>query len=210
MDSVKKKIFLVRHGTTAYNETGLLQGRIDNPLSPSGREEVSLLAEKLKSEPIGVIFSSPLKRAIETAELINEFHRVPVRIIDQFVEIDMGEWDGVSFAAIQERDIDFFRRWAADPKIPVPGGESFTQVCRRVKPGIRKVLASSEENVLITAHATVNRAILGNLLQMSPSVARRFRVQNAALSKLLMHENSGISRIVVDAWNDTSHLGVRV
>lgn len=210
MNSVKKKILLVRHGATGYNEADLLQGRIDNPLSPSGRNEADLLAKRLQAEKIEIIFSSPLARAVETAEIINRFHRAPVQIIDPFIEIDMGEWDGSSFSTIQERDVSYYQRWVADPKTPAPGGESFSQVYRRVNRGIRKVLAASEQHILITAHATVNRAILGNLLHMPPAVARQFRIRNAALSKLVVYENSGSYRIVVDSWNDTSHLEARL
>lgn len=209
MNSVKKKILLVRHGATGYNEAELLQGKIDNPLSPSGRNEADLLAKRLKAEKIEIIFSSPLTRAVETAEIVNRFHRAPMRIIDAFVEIDMGEWDGLSFPTIQARDLSYYHRWVADPRTPAPGGESFSQVYRRVNRGIRKVLAAPEQNILIAAHATVNRAILGNLMHMPPSVARQFRIRNAGLSKLVMYENSGSCRMVVDSWNDTSHLEAR-
>ncbi len=209
MNPAKKKILLVRHGATGYNEADLLQGKIDNPLSPSGRNEVDLLARRLEAEPIEVIFSSPLTRAVETAESVNRFHQAPIRIIDPFIEIDLGEWDGLSFSTIQERDLSYYHRWVVDPKMPAPGGESFSQVYRRVSRGLRKVLEAPEQNVLITAHATVNRAILGNLLHMPPAVARQFRIRNAALSKLVMYENSGSCRIVLDSWNDTSHLGNR-
>ena len=59
MDAIKKKILLVRHGTTEYNETDRLQGRIDNPLNGKGRGEVERLAARLKNEPLDAIFSSP-------------------------------------------------------------------------------------------------------------------------------------------------------
>ena len=78
MDTITKKILLVRHGTTEYNETDRLQGRIDNPLNGKGRGEVERLAARLEDEAIDAVFSSPLKRALETAAIINRIRNLPL------------------------------------------------------------------------------------------------------------------------------------
>ncbi len=206
MDAIKKKILLVRHGTTEYNEADRLQGRIDNPLSGKGRGEVERLAARLRNEPFDAVFSSPLKRALETAAIINRGHGRPLTVISEFSEIDLGDWEGLIYSKVREQFAEIHQRWISDADFPVPGGESFSAVCARTLTGLQRILQEDRQNILITGHASVNRAILGNLLQLEPAQARLFRTGNAALSSLLLMENSRRRWTVVDFWNSTSHL----
>lgn len=202
----EKKILLIRHGTTAYNEADLLQGRIDNPLSPRGIKECHLLARALKGERVDIIFHSSLKRAKQTADIVNASHRAECRPVDSFVEIDLGEWEGIRYSTLAEQDQSFHQRWLSDPSVVIPGGESFLGVFERVRPGVNLVLGSEFDQALIVGHATVNRAILAHLLKMEPAVARLFRMQNASYSKLLIQTNSRLQRVLVENWNITVHL----
>lgn len=206
MDTIKKRILLVRHGTTAYNEGDRLQGRIDNPLSEKGRDEVERLAARLKDEPIDAFFTSPLCRALETASIINRHHSRPLTIVDEFSEIDLGDWEGQNYTMVREQFPAIHQRWISDPDFPVPGGESFSEVCARTRSGLEKALQNGQQNILIAGHASVNRAILANLMELTPAQARVFRTGNAALSRLLLMENDRRRWAVVDFWNSTSHL----
>jgi broad specificity phosphatase PhoE len=202
----EKKIILVRHGTTAYNEADILQGRIDNPLSPRGIEECRLLAEALEREELDIIFHSSLKRARQTAEIVNKSRKVGCKSVESFVEIDLGEWEGIPYPTVVDQNPAFFEQWLSDPSVAIPGGESFLHVFERVGPGVREVLDSGYDHVLIVGHATVNRGILANLLKMEPAVARLFRMRNASYSKLMIQTNSRSRRILVENWNVTAHL----
>jgi probable phosphoglycerate mutase len=206
MDTIKKRILLVRHGTTAYNETDRLQGRIDNPLSARGRDEIERLAERLKNAPIDAIFSSPLRRALETATVINRHHARPLTVVDEFSEIDLGDWEGLDYGRVREQFPDVHDRWVGDPDFAVPGGESFSSVCVRARSGLDKALRNGSVNILIAGHATVNRAILAAILDLTPAQARVFRTGNSALSRLLLMENGERRWAVVDFWNSMSHL----
>jgi len=206
MDHIKKTILLVRHGTTTFNETDHLQGRIDNPLNHKGRDEAARLAARLKGENLDAIFSSPLQRAIETATIVNNFHDLPLTLVPEFSEINLGEWEGLKYSNVREQFPDIHQHWINDPDFPIPGGESFSTVCARTRTGLERILQDDCKHILITGHASVNRAILGNLLQLSPASARMFRTGNAALSRLLLLENSRRQWTVVDFWNNTSHL----
>jgi len=206
MDHLKKTILLVRHGTTAFNETDHLQGLIDNPLSPKGRAEATRLAARLKGAAIDAIFSSPLQRAVETAAIVNGFHDLPVTLVPEFSEIDLGEWEGQEYGKMREQFPEIHQRWISDPDFPIPGGESFSAVCARTRPGLERILQNGCRHALITGHASVNRAILANLLQLSPAAARHFRTGNTGLSRLLLLENDRQQWAVVDFWNSTSHL----
>lgn len=206
MDAIEKTILLVRHGTTAYNEADLLQGRIDNPLSQKGRREAEMLAERLKGQAVDAVFSSPLRRALETAEIVNRFHGSPLAVVPEFSEIDLGEWEGQRYAEVRERNAEAHRRWISDPDFAVPGGESFSAVCARVRPGLERILANGRRSILIAGHASVNRAILSVLLGISPAQARLFRTGNAALSRLRLMGSGERRWGTVDLWNSTSHL----
>jgi broad specificity phosphatase PhoE len=202
----EKTIFLVRHGTTAYNQADLLQGQIDNPLNDRGIEECRKLSEELISEPIEAVFHSPLQRAKQTAEILNGTRGKEFIPIDCFKEIDLGDWEGHEFARVIEENRDFFHQWQADPSIAIPGGESFLQVFQRVKPGVKQILDSSHSTIVVVGHATVNRCILAHLLNLDPAPARMFRMRNASYSKLLVYRNPRRRYIVVESWNNTSHL----
>lgn len=206
MDRIKKIFLLVRHGTTAFNESDLLQGLIDNPLSQKGRSEAARLAARLKSTALDALYSSPLRRAVETATIINGFHSLPLTLVPEFNEIDLGEWEGLNYGKAIEQFPEIHHRWISDPDFPIPGGESFSAVCARIKPGLERILQDGRKHILIAGHASVNRAILANLLDLSPAAARHFRTGNAALSRLLLLENSRQQWAVVDFWNSTSHL----
>ena len=206
MDTITKRILLVRHGTTAYNERDLLQGRIDNPLSSKGRAEAERLATRLRDEPIDAFFSSPLQRARETATIINRRHGKDLTVIPEFSEIDLGDWEGLNYGLVREKHADVHRRWISDPDFPVPGGESFSAVCARARRGLDTALANGQHTILIAGHASVNRAILAGLLGITPAQARVFRTGNAALSRLLLMEGDGRRWAALDLWNSTSHL----
>jgi broad specificity phosphatase PhoE len=206
MDHIKKTILLVRHGTTTFNETDHLQGQIDNPLNQKGRDEVTRLAARLQCATLDAIFSSPLQRAVETATIINSFHNLPLTLIPEISEINLGEWEGLNYSDVRAQFPEIHQRWISDPDFPIPGGESFSTVCARTRTGLERILQGDHKHILITGHASVNRAILGNLLQLSPASARMFRTGNAALSRLLLMENALQQWSMVDFWNSTSHL----
>ncbi|MCX6558512.1 MAG: histidine phosphatase family protein, partial [Candidatus Aminicenantes bacterium] len=197
---------LVRHGTTTFNEIDQLQGRIDNPLNQKGRAEAARLAARLQCVNLDAIFSSPLQRAIETAAILNSFHNLPLTLIPEFSEIDLGEWEGLNYSQVRAQFPEIHQRWISDPDFPIPGGESFNTVCARTRTGLERILQDNRKHILITGHASVNRAILSNLLQLNPAAARHFRTGNAALSRLLLLENSRQQWAVLDFWNSTSHL----
>ncbi len=204
--NLKKTIFLARHGMTVYNEGDLLQGRIDLPLSDRGRKEAEQLAEALQDEKLDIIYHSPLARARQTADIINRCHHLEQRVIEAFSEIDMGDWEGLNYFEMMQNNQEFYRAWMKDPQMALPGGESFIQVFNRVKPGVEEIMASDFNHILIVGHASVNRGILGVMLDLEPEPSRMFRMKNCAYSKLLVYENGKDMYTVVESWNNSTHL----
>ena len=201
-----KTIYLVRHGATGYNDQDLFQGVSDNSLSEKGKQESEKLAQRLKDETIDIIFHSPLTRARQTAEIIDRYHQAKLYQVDEFIEMDMGDWEGLNFFKVMKEQAEIYQQLVSDPGAKIPGGESFDQVFNRVKPGVDKVMASKEKNILISAHAMVNRAILGHLLGLESIKALKFRMDNCAFSRLLLFKTLEGENIVVDTWNTVDHL----
>lgn len=206
MRDLIKTMYLVRHGATGYNDQDLFQGILDNSLSERGKKESEMLAQRLKDEIIDIIYHSPLTRARQTAEIINQYHQAELSLVDGFIEMDMGDWEGLNFFKVVKEQAEIYQQLVSDPFAKVPGGESFEQVFNRVKPGVDKVKASTNKGILISAHAMVNRAILGHLLGLEPLKARKFRMDNCAFSRLLVYKTLEGENIVVDIWNSIDHL----
>ena len=206
MRDLVKTIYLVRHGATGYNDRDLFQGVLDNSLSERGKKESEMLALRLKDEAIDIIFHSPLTRARQTAEIIDQYHQAKLYQIDGFIEMDMGDWEGLNFFKVVKEQTEIYQQLVSDPDAKIPGGESFDQVFKRVKSGVDRVITSKEKSILISAHAMVNRAILGHLLGLEPINARKFRMDNCAFSRLLKYRTLEGENIVVDIWNSIDHL----
>lgn len=204
-----KTIYLVRHGSTAANQADILQGRVDNRLNEKGRQEAAALSSRLSNYNLDLIFHSPLTRAMETAEIINRNRQVPMTEVEGFAEIDLGDWEGRKYTEVITEEAEEYHHWLSSPGRAIPGGESFKQVSLRVQSGVSDILNSPHRDIMIVGHATVNRAILGHLLKVNLEAVRLFRVRNCSLSAFLVYQFGTQpikNRIVLDVWDDTSHL----
>jgi probable phosphoglycerate mutase len=197
--------YLLRHGETEWNAENRFCGRTDVPLSEAGRRQAKSLAERLKPLPFEALYSSPLKRALETARLISEFVGLQPIPDQRLVELDYGQWEGKTLAEIMKSDPNTFRSWDADPGLVAPpGGESGLEARRRVVSFLDFLAARHPQgHVLVAFHKTVCRLAICHALGMSPSeYRRRLIVSNAALS-IIQNWPYGWQLIT---FNDTSHL----
>ena len=90
-------VYLIRHAQAEGNEKQTFQGHRDGTISEMGRRQLEQLAEYGKTLPLEAIYSSPLSRALETAKAVNKYHRLPIFVRDGLIEIDGGDWEGVSW-----------------------------------------------------------------------------------------------------------------
>lgn len=203
MHSGTRRLYLVRHGRTAWNDEGRFQGQTDIPLSPEGRAEAQLLARRLQNLPFREVFSSDLSRARETGEIIASALGVPLHLRRDWREMDYGLWAGLSFEEIKGRfpreTEAYLRDWVS---VAPPGGESFRELMERVKGALEEVLASPGEHLLVVAHGGSIRAAVCLLLGLDPLLRRLFALGNAALVELELEGEE--ARLV--RWNDTCHL----
>jgi broad specificity phosphatase PhoE len=130
------KLYIVRHGQTDYNLNDLLQGWTDNPLNQEGLKQAEEISKILKNYKIEVIFSSDLKRAIQTAQIIQEAnpHKPGLTIDSRIREQFMGDWEGKNFKKVLAENESFFRKAKENPLLyNPPNGEKFLDVIKRVK-----------------------------------------------------------------------------
>ncbi len=156
-----KRLLLVRHGATAWNERGLCQGRRDVPLSDAGRRQAEALREALRGAAFDRVFSSPLARAVETARILGH---EPLLLPD-LVEIDRGEWEGLLPAEIERRDPGLHARWYADPTgLALPRGEAFGDLWERAGHALASMARSATGSVLAVGHKAINRVLIARAL----------------------------------------------
>lgn len=126
-------LILVRHGETVLNAAGIAQGWNDSALSETGQRQARALAERLKSQGVTAIFSSPLGRARTTAEALSEAVGLPVTTLPDLREMCYGEWEGMRFLDVREQYPDDYVRWIDDADYPCPGGESHRDLLVRME-----------------------------------------------------------------------------
>ena len=157
------EVLLVRHGETDYNASGRFQGRIDTPLNACGRAQSRSLARALMGEGLRALYSSPLARARETAEIVGAQLGLEPRYDDRLVEADVGEWQGRLSADIVTDDPHALAAWrAADPRFRFPGGESVAEQTARVEAALADIAANPLPALVVT-HGGAIRAVVGVL-----------------------------------------------
>lgn len=199
-------IYLVRHGQTTWNAEGRFCGcGSDIPLNDEGHWQAHQLAERLKEVPFTAIYSSPLLRAYQTAEVIAAVHRLSIRIAPDLREMDYGEWEGMKVEEMESKFPDAERRRREDPmNFAAPKGERFADFTKRVIAAMQRIPDSHKgETICVVAHQGVNRVVLCWVLQADFSLWRRLR-QDSACVNLFQVRDDGLWRLVTA--NDTCHL----
>ncbi len=177
------KIYVARHGETTWNAIGRAQGRSDPDLSPKGYAQSRVLLERVKDRPISAIYTSTLKRSIQTAVPIAEHLGLPIRQQSELDEIALGIMEGVTFDEIDGKIRTEWERFRENRlTYRIPGAENYADVSNRVKPFEERVLKDHEgQEILIVAHRGVNRMLVGLLLEMTPEEAVNIEQANDCL-----------------------------
>jgi ribonuclease H / adenosylcobalamin/alpha-ribazole phosphatase len=195
---VIEKLVLVRHGQTVQNVAGIAQGWNDSELSDAGRDQVLRLAKRLAHMKATSLYSSPLGRAMSTAQAISEATGLPITTLDDLREMNYGGWEGRSFLDVRREDEETYQRWIADEACPCPGGESHVDVRRRLE---RALAAMTSSRPIVVTHGTALRIAVTALLELPVMHSRYFAQDNAALNVFV----SRGGRWVMKCWNDDSH-----
>jgi broad specificity phosphatase PhoE len=198
------RVYLVRHGQTAWNVGEIFRGRADIPLDETGRQEVHLAGETLKDETLHAVYSSPLSRSMETAENIAKFHDISVTPLDAIIDVSYGEWEGLGNQEVQQKYPDLHALWLTEPhKVLFPGGESLDEVRSRTMAALEDLLVKHQhENFALVAHRVPNKVICCALLGLDNSHFWRIQ-QDTASTNLFVYRNG---QWIISYLNDTSYL----
>lgn len=163
------KLFLIRHGQTLWNKEGRYQGDMDIGLTRVGFRQARLAAKYLSKVDFSNIYSSSLRRAIDTANIINKTRNLKIIARENLKEINFGKWEGMKFDQINMMFHDDYQNWLADPYNNCPtGGESFKQVKERAAAEIDNIVNENEDgsSVAVVTHGGVILSLLVHWLQI--------------------------------------------
>lgn len=195
-------VILMRHGKAWNNIKRVLAGReLESHLTDEGREQVKEAAEKLKDVNIKAVYTSPITRAIETAEIICKELLLDYIIDDRLIEIDMGRVTGLRYSEAMERYGDIFSKFYedSDPILEELKIERFTNIRKRVD-SILKYISNIDGNVLLVTHLDPIKAAIANILELSGKALFRLSIPNASLT-LLKHGSSEYSLLALNIMN---------
>jgi len=185
-------LILVRHGRTALNATGRLQGRLDEPL-----DDVGILQAKAAAERVGLVdelVASPLVRARQTADAFG----VPYTIDERWIELSYGVYEGTPVGDVPS---EVWQRWREDPEFAPAGGESLTTMDARVRAACADMEEQARDRiVVVVSHVSPIKAAVGWALDTGVQVAWRTHLSHASICRIDMRRNGPI----LLTFNETS------
>lgn len=196
-------IFLLRHGETDGPKK-VYKGHIDVPLSNNGIEQIEKVSETLKKLQKKyelnrkIILSSPLKRALKTAEILSKSLAIEFKKLDILKERSFGKWEGMTIDEIISAYPEDFERWRQNPaKFSPPDGESTLDVSVRAKKAIEEIIKGYKGyQIFITAHGGINRVILCNILNIPLENIFRIEQDFACLNIIEFYESYPLIRLI--------------
>lgn len=198
------KLLLVRHGNTKGNSAKRFWGQTDVELSATGIRQAKRLRDRLATERIDAIYTSNLRRASVTAEIIASRHQLAVITCAELHEINFGKFEGLTFKEISQLHPELVKIWPTRGlDFKYPGGESIADLNNRVIKFLDRLKKHSpEETILIVAHNGILRLLICHLLGIEPWHWRQIRPDLASLSILETYPQGAI----LNSLNDVSHL----
>lgn len=196
------RLFLVRHGKTD-GELELYFGHTDIPLHEEGIIQARRLAKRLSSQRFSAAYSSDLKRALKTAEIVSSLQGLSVFPRPELRELNFGLLEGKSFDEIRRLYPVESKAWFFRPDFSTPGGESLNSLKKRLKPFMYHIYrAAPDDNILIVSHKGTIRVIICLLIGLSLKDYWKISIEPASLSILETHPEGAVLHLL----NDTSHL----
>ena len=197
------EIILVRHGETAWNVEEIFRGRIDIELNETGTKQAELLVEYLSDLKIDAIYSSPLKRALRTAEIIAGYHKIDVEVAPGLIDLNYGRWQGLSHQEVKDKYKELYVEWTKNPQqVKIPAGESLNNVRERAIGVVNNIIAKYEGTVALVSHRVVNKVLICALLGLDNSHFWDIRQDTCGITTFT-YENR---RFILTKHNDTSFL----
>jgi len=201
------RILAIRHGQTAWNADGRIQGHTDIGLDDTGQWQAERLAEALQGEALHALYSSDLLRARQTAQLLQRFSTESLRLDTGLRERSFGRMEGLSFAEIEECWPQEAARWRQRDADFAPGGGETLKAfyARCVATAARLAAAHAGQTIVLVAHGGVLDMLYRAAAGLDLAAPRRWELGNASVNRLL-YSPEGFSIV---AWNERMHLEQR-
>ena len=199
------KILLVRHGQTEWNRVERFRGQADVPLNDTGLAQAEATGKRVGSTwRIDAIYSSPLSRAVKTAEAIARHTQLEVQVLPGFTDIDYGEWQGLSPEEVRQRWPEALDDWYHRPEIAqIPKGESLDDLRRRAMAVLRALIRQHPTDTLaLVGHTVINRVTLMAVLGLGNDRFWHIKQDTCAINVIESKEDD----FVIVSLNDTCHL----
>jgi len=199
------RIILVRHGETEWNRVEHFRGRADVPLNENGVVQAKRMGQRVAGQwrPVA-IYSSPLKRAVKTAEAVAWHFGLSVQVHPGLIDIDYGQLQGLTPGEARERWPDVIDAWYNAPHTAcIPGGETLDELRGRAERTVDDLVARHEgQTILLVGHTVINRIILLSVLGLGNDHFWRLRQDTCAIN--VFEVEKGVFTLV--SLNDTYHL----
>ncbi|HEY6003739.1 MAG TPA: histidine phosphatase family protein [Anaeromyxobacter sp.] len=197
-------VFAVRHGETAWNVDGRVQGIADSPLTDRGVAQARAVAGRLAREPLDALYSSDLGRARDTALYVAAEARLEVRLDAGLRERAYGVLEGKTWEEIASDHPESARRLREDPDWVIPGGESLAQFRDRVTSTLERIVGQAGASAIaVVTHGGVLGILYRVAMDVPLGAPRTYTVVNAGVN----HLRHAAGRWQLVRWGDQDHLG---
>ncbi len=175
------RLLFARHGETDWNAKKLIQGATDIELNEIGMQQAQKLADTLKGQEIKCIYTSKLKRAATTAEIVGKDLQVPCVVKEGLEEICFGEWEGLTWYEVKCKNEEKYEGWKANRRdTRPPQGETYDEMARRFISAVLEIVREDKGNVLILTHSACIQILLAEMNGTSiASMAKDYPMPNA-------------------------------
>ncbi|NQT48117.1 MAG: histidine phosphatase family protein [Chloroflexi bacterium] len=200
------RIVLIRHGQTAWNEVHgeRLRGRAEIELDDMGARQARATAMRLADWELAAVYSSPLKRAFDTASILAEPHELQPQPSDGLIDIDYGRWQGLSLPEAAADDSQLYHLWLNSPHlVTFPNGENLEQVRKRMVGTVEDLVPKhAGETIVLVSHKVACKVLVCSLLGLDNSHFWQVQQDLCAINVFETDENG----FAVVRINDTCHL----
>jgi len=198
------RFILIRHGQTGWNKQERFRGWVDIDLDETGRRQAQAAARRVSPWGVSAIYSSPLKRALATAQALADIAGLGVNAIDGITDMHFGVWQGMSIAEVKDSYPDQFDQWCNRPDaLEIPDGETLEDVRIRSVAAIEELEAKHEgETIAVVTHRVVCKVLLCHLLGLDNSHFWQIEQDTTAINVFELEQGKPTVHLI----NDTCHL----
>ena len=190
-------VFLIRHGVTAWHAEGRVLGQRDIPMSDAGVAQAEEAAAAVRGVKMSEVLSSPLQRAIQTAEIIGQAAGIEVARDPRLIDFQLGKWTGMTYDDVAKNEE--YQRFVQQPDAErIPGGESLEDVRRRAVSAVDQALADNAtgDALAIVTHAGIIRVLITHYMGSHPANYHRVRVSPGSISILGFSDDRQLPRVL--------------